>query len=266
MISVVIPSYKNPEYLELCLESAFHYQQKKNEIIVVIDGFTDMYEQLYLDYPYPQVHWVRVIENQGLPMATNLGVMEATNENILIVNEDNVFPIGWDADLESLRGGDERVYAVQQVEPTDSIFKFLKCDCGSNPKNFDMAKFQTFVLHNQSKELTDDAYHLPIYMSKKLFMSVGGWDVTYSSPFVVDLDFFLKLELIGSLAFIKVNSCPFYHFGSRSTKKRQDANEIQNWESGERYAAEQFKLKWGIYPQREALTYRINDRNLRGIV
>lgn len=263
MISVVIPSYKNPEYLELCLESAYHYQRQRNEIIVVLDGFVDLYTQLMQDFP--EVVWVPFSENQGLPMATNVGVMTATQKNILIVNEDNVFPLGWDTDLESLIDTDERVYAVQQVEPTDSIFKFLKCDCGSNPKNFDMDKFQRFVQpYHQNMELTDDASTLPIYMSKKLFMSVGGWDCTFSSPFIVDLDFFLKLELIRDISFIKVNSCPFYHFGSRSTKKRTDGETM--WSEGEQYAAEQFKMKWGIYPQRELNTNRIRTDGLRGVL
>ena len=34
MISVIIPTYKEPEYLDLCLESAFKGQTEDNEIIV----------------------------------------------------------------------------------------------------------------------------------------------------------------------------------------------------------------------------------------
>jgi len=32
MISVIIPTYKEPEYLDLCLRSAFEGQVNKNEI------------------------------------------------------------------------------------------------------------------------------------------------------------------------------------------------------------------------------------------
>ncbi len=39
MISVIIPTYKSPEALELCLQSAIEGQQNKNQIIVVVDGF-----------------------------------------------------------------------------------------------------------------------------------------------------------------------------------------------------------------------------------
>ena len=33
MISVIIPTYRNPEYLDLCLKSAIDQQDNKNEII-----------------------------------------------------------------------------------------------------------------------------------------------------------------------------------------------------------------------------------------
>ena len=41
-ISVIIPTYKEPEYLDLCLKSAFEGQVNHNEIIVVVDGFYEL--------------------------------------------------------------------------------------------------------------------------------------------------------------------------------------------------------------------------------
>jgi glycosyltransferase involved in cell wall biosynthesis len=38
-------------------------------------------------------------ENQGLSVATNWGVYNATNDYILVVNDDNVFPKNWDIEL-----------------------------------------------------------------------------------------------------------------------------------------------------------------------
>jgi glycosyltransferase involved in cell wall biosynthesis len=42
MISVIIPTYKEPDVLDLCLRSAIEGQQNKNQIIVVVDGFYDI--------------------------------------------------------------------------------------------------------------------------------------------------------------------------------------------------------------------------------
>ena len=41
MISLVIPTYRNPEYLDICLRSAIENQVNKNEIIVAVDGFIE---------------------------------------------------------------------------------------------------------------------------------------------------------------------------------------------------------------------------------
>ena len=41
MISLIIPTYRNPEYLDICLKSAIEQQSTKNEIIVAVDGFMD---------------------------------------------------------------------------------------------------------------------------------------------------------------------------------------------------------------------------------
>ena len=36
MISLIIPTYRNPDYLDICLKSATEQQDNENEIIVVI--------------------------------------------------------------------------------------------------------------------------------------------------------------------------------------------------------------------------------------
>ena len=88
MFSVIIPTYKEPEYLDLCLKSAFEGQTNKNEIIIVVDGFYELNKPI-LD-KYPDVRVLDLGENQGLSVATNWGVYNSTYEYILVVNDDNV--------------------------------------------------------------------------------------------------------------------------------------------------------------------------------
>ena len=40
-ISLIIPTYRNPEFLDICLKSAIENQKNKNEIIVAVDGFIE---------------------------------------------------------------------------------------------------------------------------------------------------------------------------------------------------------------------------------
>ena len=48
MISVIIPTYKEPDALDLCLKSAIEGQYNKNQIIVVVDGFYDLNKKIDL--------------------------------------------------------------------------------------------------------------------------------------------------------------------------------------------------------------------------
>ena len=73
MISVIIPTYKEPNYLDLCLQSAINNQKEKNEIIVVIDGFYDLNKHI-LDKYKDNINILDLGTNQGLSVATNWGV------------------------------------------------------------------------------------------------------------------------------------------------------------------------------------------------
>ena len=95
MITIIIPTYRNPEYLDICLKSAIEQQSMKNEIIVAVDGFIEE-SQLVLDKYKNDIQILDLGENQGMQMALNLGVMNATNEIIFIVNDDNVFCKNYD--------------------------------------------------------------------------------------------------------------------------------------------------------------------------
>ena len=99
-ISVIIPTYKEPSYLDLCLQSAITNQDNENEFIVVIDGFPELNLPIVEKYKNKNVNILTFETNRGLQEALNHGVINATNEKILLINDDNVFPISWDTRLE----------------------------------------------------------------------------------------------------------------------------------------------------------------------
>ena len=98
MISLIIPTYRNPKYLDTCLKSAVAGQinKDKNEIIVVVDGFVEESKEVLEKYK-GEIQVLPLEHNQGMQMALNLGVMNATNERIMIINDDNVLCVGWDS-------------------------------------------------------------------------------------------------------------------------------------------------------------------------
>ena len=244
MISVIIPTYKSPEALDLCLRSAIEGQVNQNEIIVVVDGFYELNKGV-LEKWKDSIVVLGLVENVGLCRGTNLGVYNASSDKILIVNDDNVFPQYWDRVLEN-EWQEGAVIAPNQIEPFPSMFsQFVIENLGRDPKTFDLDGFWKYEHHYASGDKKEECGStLPIYMSKLDYLRVGGWDENYDLGVVADWDFFLKCQLSG-LKMIRNWNTHFYHFVSLSTNdteekrmKRQEAEQ-----QGQIYA----KYKWGSY-------------------
>jgi GT2 family glycosyltransferase len=242
MISVIIPTYKSPEMLDLCLRSAIEGQTNKNQIIVVVDGFYDLNKEV-LDRWTGSIDILNLETNQGLCRGTNLGVYNARYDKILIVNDDNIFPKFWDDNLE-LNWIDDAVISPNQIEPSPSVFsQFHIKDLGKSIDLFDLTRFQEYetdlntVTYKKVPEETGST--LPIFMSKTDYLRVGGWDENYEHGMVADWDFFLKCQLSG-LKMLRTYNCHFYHFASVSVngEARQRAES-----AGHEYA----KYKWSAY-------------------
>jgi glycosyltransferase involved in cell wall biosynthesis len=217
MFSVIIPTYKEPEYLDLCLKSAFEGQVNNNEIIVVVDGFYELNKPV-LD-KYPRVNVLDLGSNQGLSVATNWGVYNATHDYILVVNDDNVFPRNWDEKLTPFKQQGV-VVSANQIEPNPSMFpQFIIKDLGKSPEGFDLEQYWEFE-DTQYKQAEMNGSTLPFMMNKYDYLAVGGWDVMYPSPHVVDWDFFLKCEYVGYL--MKRAYVNFYHFAGAATRKNPE--------------------------------------------
>ena len=262
-ISIIIPTYKNPEYLDICLKSAIEQQSNENEIIVAVDGFIEESQEV-LDKYKDNIKVLDLGENQGMQQALNLAVMNATNEMIFIVNDDNVFCKDYDlAILDILKDREKTVLTVNQIEPTGpGIFNFPVKDLGKSPKDFKYEEFIDYEPSINEDKVTIDGGIFPFAMYKKYYMAVGGFDTMYQSPFICDWDFFLKLDLI-DLKFCRTHKAHLYHFGSSATK---NGKEGVMFKATEGPAAEMFLYKWGMPPQLfENNSHRPKGNNVRGI-
>ena len=253
MISLVIPTYRNPEYLDICLQSAIEGRTHDSEIIVAVDGYIKESQDV-LDKYKDDIKVLDLVNNQGMQMALNLGVMNASNEHIMIINDDNVLCHGWDSIWADI--SDREVKTINQIEPTGpGIFDFPVKDFGRTPKEFDYEGFKKYELELSSNKVSEDGGIFPFAMLKKDYMMVGGFDTLYQSPFICDWDFFLKLELAGC-TFERTHSLHFYHFGSAATKNRTDKDQFV-FKASEAPAADMFEYKWGIRPK----LYKNNSHN-----
>jgi len=242
-ISVIIPTYKSPKSLNLCLESAIEGQVNENQIIVVVDGHYDINKEV-LEKWVEQISILNLEENVGLCRATNLGVYNAVHDKILIVNDDNVFPTNWDIILEE-DWKEGMVLTPNQIEPYPSIFpQFQIEDLGRTIGDFDLIEWWMHENQTSEDKIEETGSTLPIFMSKKDYLRVGGWDENYELGVVADWDFFLRCQLSG-LKMMRTYRCHFYHFVSLSTKKTEQQQ--QERRDCEMRAHTFAKYKWGSY-------------------
>jgi len=251
MITVIIPTYRNPEMLDLCLKSIIENQVNKNEIIVSVDGYIEE-SQWVLDKWKESISVLDLGQNQGMQTALNLAVYQASNEKILIVNDDNVFCSEWDKIVEADFKGEGTCLTIDQIEPVGpSIFNFPIYDFGRTAKDF---RYDEFIEREKNiRHITDikrskidmDGGIFPFLITKKDYMIVGGFDTGYPSPFICDWDFFLKLDL-NDIKFYRTRNIRFYHFGSSATKNGKEATMFKATESP---AAQVYYYKWGFAPQ-----------------
>tara|TARA_R110000868_G_scaffold378447_2_gene643894 strand:+ start:430 stop:1239 length:810 start_codon:yes stop_codon:yes gene_type:complete len=243
MISVIIPTYKNPEYLDICLRSLINGQRNQNEIIVVVDGYVD--KSAHILEKYKGVLKIEFEENRGIQSGMNIGVWHASNEKIFIINDDNVLPDGWDVRLEELYD-ENTILTVNQIEPTGpGLYKFPVFDCGQTATTFDLEKFMETESKLSKQVLTEDGNIFPIFLNKKWYIAVGGLDTFYNSPNWCDVDFFMKLQMIPGVTYARTHYVHLYHFGSISTRKSGESEMFREMEG---YALQQYHYKWGYVP------------------
>ena len=166
MVSLIIPTYKNPKYLDICLKSAIEGQSNKNEIIVAVDGFISESRSV-LDKYKDNIKILDLGHNQGMQQALNLGVYNASNETICIINDDNVLSKGWDTTINNdLNKGE--VLTINQIEPTGpGIFNFPVKGFGG-VDNFDYDGYLKYEQQISKNKSTDDGGIFPFAISKKI--------------------------------------------------------------------------------------------------
>lgn len=270
MISVICPSYRNPDYLDLFLKSATENRVKdETEILVILDGFVEESQEVVEKY-----EGIRVLllpENKGMQYAINVGVMQADNPYMFVVNDDNVFGTKWDAklkdELESLsyidKTTDKFVLTVNQVETGPGMFYHHVKNLGTDLQSFDYDAWlgyeEQISIHSQN---LDEGRIFPFVVKKKYYMAIGGMDTFYNSPNICDWDMFLKWELL-HFRFPRTYALHLYHFGSVVTKKN---SESATFAQRQQNAMTEYHWKWGANPHNEPKTNSKipPDRQFRG--
>ena len=240
MISIVIPTFNNLEYLKLCINSIKKNSKYSHEIRLHINDGSDG----TLDFANTNsIFYTHSTNNIGLCSSINLISSTVTSEYLLYAHDDMYFCPNWDdvliKEVKSI-GHNSFYLSGTMIEPNSAHISF---DCGDSPNNFDENKLLDNLDHLDFYD-HQGSHFAPHLVEKNLWDSVGGFSEEFNPGMASDPDFNMKLWNKGVRIFKGINNFKVYHFGSIVTRKYKNHPTIKT-ESGSR-GAKIFLLKWGF--------------------
>ena len=234
MLSIIIPTFNNLNYLKLCLKSIEKNSKYDHEIIIHIndgsDGTLDFIKSKKTKFTFSKT-------NIGLCSSINTAVSLSVNKYILYCHDDMYFCPGWDEALKKEIDIIKHDYFYLSGIMIQSKNGHINYDCGDTFENFDEEK-----LLNNYKSINcvnqQGSHFAPHVTSKNLWNIVKGFSEEFNPGIGSDPDFNMKLWNCGVRIFKGINNFKVYHFGSITTRKKkgftQNKGEIT------------FLKKWGI--------------------
>ena len=233
--SIVIPTWNNLPYLQLCIGSLRKNSTYRHQIIVMInegvDGTKEWVEsQSDIDYVYSET-------NIGICYGLNACRNLVQTTHILYANDDMYFLPKWDffmdKKLQSMDGKTCMISATM-IEPHGNNPCCIIADFGDDLQTF---RENDLLSQYQNLKHTDwsGSTWPPVLVSLDLWDKVGGMSVEFSPGMYSDPDLSLKLWNAGVRNFIGVGNSLVYHFGCKSTKRVKQNR-----------GRHTFTMKWGF--------------------
>ena len=234
MISIVIPTYNNLKYLELCLKSLKNNSFYKHEIIIHINEGSDG----TLEFIKKQGYKYTISEsNIGLCSAINKAAKLVSNKYILYSHDDMYFCPDWDRVLMKevkIIKHDKFYFSGTMIEAYSGHIRFNFGETLEDFKEYELlSKYKSINFYDHQ-----GTHFAPHLVSTNLWNKVGGFSEEFNPGIGSDPDFNMKLWKEGVRIFKGLNDFKVYHFGSLTTRKKKNFKQNR----GDRT----FLKKWGI--------------------
>ncbi len=233
MISIICPVLINAttkpdnwSYLEKCVHSFKKNSKEEHEFLIITNNGEKV------ECPIEGIKQIHT-EQQGQCVAVNIGVKEAENEYVMIIDEDFIFPTNWEELIEKAKEYD--FVSGNLMERGGS---FVVNNCGSL-LDFDEQKFEADALMLRKNEW-ENGFGFPLICKKSVWELVEGYDEEYD-PWGsnCDSDIEYKLMLAGIMP-KRWKGVLFYHFASVSGTFAPEQDRF--WRANTR----RFEVKWGF--------------------
>lgn len=219
LFSIMIPTWNNLAYLQLCIQSIRKHSTYPHQFIVHInegkDGTLEWVRQ------QPDISYSYSAENIGVCYALNSCRTLATTPYLLYINDDMYVCPEWDKPLwdEIQQIGHPYFFlSATAIETKAQSSCSIEKGYGSSTETFReqalLEEYRNLPMSNWSGSTWP-----PNIVHKDIWDLAGGYSIEFSPGMYSDPDFSMKLWLLGVRIFKGIAASRVYHFGSVSVKR-----------------------------------------------
>ena len=255
LFSIVIPTWNNLKFLELCIKSIRKNSTYSHQIIVHVndgsDGTLEWVRKEGIDYTYSK-------QNIGVCLAMNMMRTKVKTNYILFLNDDMYVLPFWDKALYDEINKLPNNYfflSATSIQPHTQGTSIILADYGDSVETFQEEKLLKEYMDYEIKDWMG-ATIPPNIVHRDIWDLVGGYSIEYSPGMYSDPDFTAKLYLCGVKFMKGLQASRIYHFETKSTTRiRKNCGQMQ------------FLLKWGMTSStfRKRFTHKGEDFNSQKI-
>lgn len=252
-VSIIIVTHNNLDYTRLCLESIYRKTVYPNyEVIVVdnasIDGTGEFLKTFVATHPNLVPIFNEV--NEGFAHANNRGIVAATGEYVVFLNNDTIVTRGWLSGLiNHLR--DVQVGMVGPVTNCSGNESRIEVDYRTSDEIESFAERYTHAHEGQTFDISMLALFC-IAMRRSVLNEVGLLDERFGVGMFEDDDYALRIKQKGYKVMC-AEDVFVHHWGSASFSKLHQDEYRRLFDENRRKFEEKWGMQWEPHRYRSGL-------------
>jgi len=268
-VSVIIPTYNQDSYISEAIDSVLNQTYQDFEIVITNDGSTDQTWQIIKEKKDPRIRYFSFSQNQGVSIAANHCIRQATGELIAILDSDNIF---LPDKLE------KQVNFLDENPGFDAVFTHaIIIDKNGNFHRGKESYFQQLFAQNNKNRFQwlNSFFHsdnslcnTSVLIKKKCYDQVGLYDPRLRQ--IHDLDFWIRLCLKSEIHILP-EPLVLFRFHDRNISGITSENMIRHtWEMSqvlEHYLCSEVSQNFdNIFPQQQLIETPITHDDLQFLI